>query len=383
MVSKKDVISGIVIVFVAVPAILLILFKVGVIPDLMTVVELIVAETLAALLLYGLGLIFVGLRKNMPIELGNTNVPSPSKKGNSWFSRHRIFVKEDQITNFWFIVATFGIFGPFMIMIAYSFNFPITSSSSPLFTLDVIKATMIGIGIFFLGLTAWLAGNQLYNMWESKQQLIIARKSAYKKLTKDFDYAFDAVREVSEPNTKMKMLSDFQCQLDKLCSSEYEWNLVKDRIDKVFQFLIPDKFFNDSFSERYIQILATILNCYKANVISTINTKWSKELETLFNDSKYRTDNIATIFIMLQEIKGYSDAYLEKIIDDAVINWSQLKFNLLVRYIGFAKLKELDEAASLRVLQYLRRKMEQAAQANKEDESTRLETIYDFAKKSG
>jgi hypothetical protein len=215
---------------------------------------------------------------------------------------------------------------------------------------------------------------------DSHKRMTKEQEIAYLSAIRDFKNAFHAVQEVSEASTKLKMLFDFQDQLNQLCQ-RYKWNQMKEEIGKVLMCIIPDKLTNDSLGKKYVQILAIILDCYKETVVNIISTKWGKELEKLFNDPDYRTDDVAVLFVMLQQLNRYSEDYLEKIVDDAAIKWSKLKFSLLAYNIGFAKLRDSDYTAYARMLSYIRRKMEQSVKDNKEEESRRLEIIYDIAKK--
>jgi hypothetical protein len=214
---------------------------------------------------------------------------------------------------------------------------------------------------------------------KSQGQMTEEQRIEYLNTIRDFKNAYDAVREVCEASTKLKMLFDFQEQLNQICQ-RYKWHQVREEIGKVLVCLIPDKITNDSMGRRYIQILAIILDSYNENVIRVIREKWEKELEKLFNDPEYHTDSILYIFIILQELHEFNEEYLEKIVDDSVTNWTPLKFSLLVHNIGFSKLRTLNEEAYTRLLKNIRRKIEQSAQANREEEHRRFEILYDYAK---
>lgn len=347
---------------------------VGITPDFLKPYTLLIGIglllTIVAIIMIGLYLSHSQKSTMQPISL--------NEKEKSRFSKLRFSIKKERRLDMWFLAITAIFLGPITILTITSFPEPVLPQG--ILEYYITKITAIIVGSFFTVFGLWIISNLILDTWEANRQLAINRQNIFKAITKDFDNAFDAVQQVSEPSTKLKMLYDFQEQLNKLCD-KYEWYTVKDRIDKVFQCLIPDKLSNDPSGKRYIQILAIILYCYKANVTNTISTKWAKELEKLYNDPVYSTDDVAIILGMLQELNGYREEYLEKIVDEATTQWTQLKFNLLVHNIGFAKLRELDEEAYLRVLKYIRRKMEEATQTKREEEQKRLNLVYDLAKK--
>lgn len=370
MASKKEVISGL-IILVAVPLVVLGLYAAG--WNLMSAIEQIVTGILVALITAGGGLIVHGLRKK------GEKIPamSSTEKKKGWRSRLRLSIRKERRLEIWEMAIALVISGPILIviMVTLTSSEPLTSQASLVYIF--IKILSIGVGI---GLTAWgilLASNLVYDWWEPRQRLIRSSRAAYLKVTKDFDNAFEAVQQVSDTTTKRIMLTDFQSQLVKL--SKYEWNQVKDRIEKVLDCLIPNKFSNEPHVTLYIHFLAIVINHFGENVIPAISKKWLKESERMCDDPDYSTDDLSMIFGMLQELHGYSEDYLERLIDDAT-RWTQLKFSLLSNNFGFSELKERDEIAYSRVLQYLRRKMDDAGQNENDEVFKRLETLYTIAK---
>ncbi len=372
MASKKEVIYGL-IILVAVILVVLGLFAAG--WNLMSAIEQIVTGILVALITAGFGLIVHGLRKK------GEKIPAMSsteiKKG--WRSRLRLSIRKEGRLDIWMTAIALVISGPILIIIIVPMAPSVSLEPQASFTYIFVKIFSVCVGI---GLTAWgvlLTSNLVYDWWGPRQRLIRSRRDAYLKVTKDFDNAFDAVQQVSDTTTKGIMLKDFQSQLVKLC--EYEWEQVKDRIEnKVLGCLIPDKFSNDPHSKLYIQFLAMIIDRYGQNAVEKISKKWLTEFERMYNDPNYRTDVISMTFGIFQELQGYNENFLESLIDDAT-RWTEMKFNLLSNNIGFSELKKRDEIAYNRVLQYLRRKMDDAGQ-NKNDEAfKRLETLYAIAKR--
>jgi hypothetical protein len=377
--SAKARILGIVL-FIICPIAVFSLYKMGLVQNITAVVDDIVAGAVVAVLTAAVALLLWG-------NMGKDKVPAGEKitfsqsthQKTRWTSRLRKPIKEDKRMGMFVNSILMLILAPVSFAIAFSIPTK-TIPSQNMLMFNAIRVSSIGAGISIELLGAFIGLNLLLDVVESRKQQDQKRETTYNTMVKDFDNAFDAIQQVSEPSTKLKMLFDFQIQLNKFCQN-YEWNQVKGRIDKVLESLIPNKLNDDPFGRRYIQILAVILHRYDENVLSTIKKKWEVELEKLFNDPVYRTDDIATIFVMLQQLHGYGEEFLGKIIDNATTQWTKLKFSLLAHYIEFAKLKESDEAAYIRVLAYIRRKMEQAAQTNEEEERERLELIYDLAKK--
>jgi len=379
MSSGKARILGIVLL-IACPIAVFSLYNLGIVQSIPQVVDGVVAGAVVAVLTVSLTLLLWGTMSKDKVPLGEKITFSQSTQGKiGWVSRLRKPIRADKRMDM-FVTSISMLVLPITL---FAITLSISTETIPaqnMFMFNVIKVSSIGAGISIELIGAFIGLNLMLDVIESRKQLSQKRETAYLTILKDFDSAFDAVQQVSEPSTKLKMLYDFQGQLNKLCKG-YEWNQVKERIDRVLEYLIPNKLVNNPFGKRYIQILAVILDRYNENVLGFIKNKWKGELERLFNDPNYRTDDIALLFVILQQLNGFSEEFLETIIDAATTHWSTLKFGLLVNNIKFAKLKESEETAYARVLVYIRRKMEQAAQANKEEERKRLLLIYDIAKK--
>jgi hypothetical protein len=371
MVSKKEVISGL-IILIAVPSTLFVLSYVGVIQNLMSAIEQVITGVLATVFGAGFLLILKGIRKK------DEKIPAmASEKKKGLLSRLRFSIRKERRIDVGQSAIASVIFGPILIIIMFTIVPSETLASQASVAYTFIKIASICVGI---GLTAWgalLLSNLLLDTWEARQRPIRQRRNEYLKVTKDFDNAFEAVQQVSDTTTKRIMLTDFQKQLVKL--TKYEWNQVKDRIEEVLGCLIPDNFSKEPHMRSYIAILNMIIHHYCENVIHTINKKWLKELEGMYDDPNYPTDDIVIILNILQKLHRYSADYLEKLIDDAT-RWSQMKFSLLSHNIGFSELKERDETAYNKVLQYLRRKMDDAGKNESEETFKRLETLYSIAK---
>ena len=250
-----------------------------------------------------------------------------------------------------------------------------------IFFFKLIKFIKIFSICFGVGFTAWgviLTSNLVYDWWEARQRPIRQRRNTYLKVTKDFDNAFEAVLQVTNTTTKKIMLNDFQSQLAKL--TEYEWNIVKDRIEKVLDRLIPKKLSGEPHSSLHIQFLAMIIDKYSQNVVETISKKWLKEFERMYNDPAYHTAYISLIFTIFQELLGYDENFVERLIDDST-RWTGMKFSLLSQSVGFSKLRERDEVAYNRVLQYLRRRMDDAGKNENEEIFQRLVALHAIAKR--
>ena len=372
MVSKKEVISGL-IILVAVPLAVLILYSVGAILDLMSAVEQIITGILVAVFVAGFGLIVHGLRKK------DEKIPAMSSiKKKGLLSRLRLSIRKEKRREIWEMAIGMIIFSPFLIisMVTIAPSEPLEPQASLIFYF--MKTFAISIGIVF---TAWgvlLLSNLVYDWWEARQRPIRQRRNEYLNVIKGFDNAFEAVQQVSDTTTKKIMLSDFQSQLSKL--TEYEWSLAKDRIEKVLDLLIPEKFSDDPHAKLHIQFLNIIIDKYGQIVTERISKKWQREFERMYNDPKYRTDYISTIFSILQELHGYDEDFLERIIDDST-RWTQMKFSLLSQSIGFSELRKRDEIAYKNVLRYLRRKLDDAGKSENDETFKRLETLYSIAKR--
>jgi len=370
MTSKNEVISGLIII-VAVPVIVLVLYATG--WNLMSVIEQIVTGLLVGLLTVGGGLLYHGLRKK------SEKIPAmPSTKKKGWRSRLRLSIRKERRGEIWQVAFTIVICGPILIiaMLTIAPTESLEPQASLMYNFMKIFGACVGIG-----LTTWgvlLISNLIYDWWEPRQQIIRSNRTAYLKVTKDFDNAFDAVQQVSDKTTKSIMLSDFQSQLVKL--SKYEWDKVKNRIEnKVLDCLIPEKFFDDPHVKLHIQFLDIIIDRYCQNVVEKVRKKWLKEFERMYNDPNYSTDNISRIFWILQELHGYNENLLKRFIDDAT-RWTKMKFTLLSNNIGFSELKKRDEMAYNRVLQYLIRRMDDAGQNENDETFKRLEILYRIAR---
>lgn len=380
MASLREILLGI-IMLLSVPISVFALQQIGAIKDLASVNDQIIAAVFAGIVLAAIGLIADGARRK---KEGKTrtkvNVINPTQK-KSLFSKLRFSIREEKRMGFWMVATTGIIFGPTMMLIMLSFPEPVLPQKLLEYYFTKILAIVGGLTYAILGFL--IASNLILDTWESKRRLAVRRQNAYAKTIKDFDNAFDAVQTSTHPYTKTARLSDFKSQLFKL--SKYEWNQVNDRITKVLDNLIPDKIAEDTLNQQYIQILVIIFERFKPDVINIVRKKWMSELEKIYSNFNYdseHTENISHVFNMLQEMQDYREDYLEKLVDDALNQWSKLKFDLLVSNIGFGKLRTIDEMAYKRVLQYICREMNLAAQNNKEQDLKRLETIYRVAQEA-
>lgn len=310
----------------------------------------------------------------------NITMSIPSQKRASWFSKlRRSPIKKEKRAEFWVAVTTMIIVGAVMITIALSFPSVPMSSEAPRISL-IIRIAMISAGITMMSLFAWLTTNELYAMWESHKQLVTDHETAYLNLIKKFSRAFRAVQEASDPDVKAIMLGDFQDQLRDLCYN-YEWNKVKGEIEKVLEYIIPEKLFNEPHAKKYIQFLAIIINRFGEHVISAVSKKWLREIDKFYDDPDYGTSSISNVLYILLQLRGYSKDYLTKLIDDATRRWSELKFHILVGDLGvaFDELKKRDESAHEEIISYLRRKMGDAKQDKEEGVYGRLNTLFKMA----
>lgn len=192
-----------------------------------------------------------------------------------------------------------------------------------------------------------------------------------------FDDSFKAVQDTPEPKAKARMLDYFQPELRSLCY-DYQWDEVKDRIQKVLEYIIPKTLSNDPNVVSYLQYLAMIINRYSEHTIDVVREKWLKELETMYDDPKYETN--CSFLGMLQELHAYSVDYMIKLIDHSVTRWSDARFQSLAPNIEFWELKRRDKANHQIILQYLRGKMSDA-EKNKDNKAfERLKFLYGRAR---
>jgi hypothetical protein len=188
------------------------------------------------------------------------------------------------------------------------------------------------------------------------------------------DDSFKALQEVTQPETKKIELQKFQPKLHSLCY-DYNWSdEVKDRVMKVLDY-IPEETSNDPNIDYYLLYLGMILHRYREYTISAVRAKFLVELENLYNNPKFETN--AQILNLLQELNEFSEPYMVKLIDDAcsISRWSDQRFQSLEGSIQWWELKK-DKEVHKRVLQYMRRKMDDAAKNKDEKTRDRLEKLY-------
>jgi len=309
---------------------------------------------------------------------------SPNSKKASWLSKlRRPPIRKEQRVGFWTTVITLIIFSPILIIITLALTVP--SASQPpevMFNFLIVRIIGIDAGILMLLFASWLAINELYVMWESQKQIITNRETTYLNLIKKFDRTFKAVQEESDPDLKADALGDFQDQLHTLCYN-YEWNKVKDRIEKVLDCIIPEKLFNEPHAKRYIQFLAIIINRFGEHVIDAISKKWLKEIDKFYDDPNYDTTSISNVLYILLQLRGYSKDYVTELIDDATTRWSELRSQMLEGDLGLAfdELKKRDESSHEEIISYLRRKKRDAKQDKDERAYERLDKMFRRANK--
>jgi len=323
-------------------------------------------------------------RKHKRSQRESMSMSLPSQKKANWlvafkFRRPPIW-KGKQRIEFWTTTIIIEIMSPISIYVFYIL-FSASPESAKTFSLTT---TIVAIGamISLMVLFTWLAIAELYAIREYRKQLVAERKATYLDFTKKFDRAFKAVQEESDPDLKKEMLGNFQEQLYTLCRN-YEWNIVKDRIEKVLEDVIPEKLFDDPYAKKYLQFLAMIINRFGEHVIDIISKRWLKEIDKFYDNPDYDTASIPHVLYILLQLRGYSKDYLMKLIDDAATRWSKLKFQLFQGdlELAFGELEKRDESAHEEIISYLHRKMRDAKQNNEEEAYGRFNTLFKMANK--
>jgi len=285
-------------------------------------------------------------------------------------SKLRFSIRKDKRIDFWMVAFTSGMIGAIMILMVLSLpSKPLTPQAS--LAENFTKIPMIASGIVGIVVCILLASNLLLDIRNDRKK----RQIPYLTSTKDFDEAYEAVIEVHEPSLKKDMLTRFQPKLNVLCN--YQWNNAKDRIEKTLTNIIPDKLSNDP--PIYLQFLAMILHSFGEHVTDTINKKWLKDIENLYNAPDWHESSISYVLYILQELKGYSEDFMETLIDDAVTRWSSLKFTAYASYIDLSQLKKRDESGYRKILRYLRRRMDDATRNKQQEALARLDKLYSRA----
>jgi len=193
-----------------------------------------------------------------------------------------------------------------------------------------------------------------------------------------FDRSLKSLEEVTQPNTMVTLLSEFQPKLHSLCY-DYKWtDDVKDRIVKVLK-LIPKKLSNSPNISHYLQFLGMIINRHGKYTIGMIREKFLVELEEAFNDQEFETS--AKILNILQRLNEYSEDYMTKLVDDAAYQWSDKRFEVLSGAIEFWGLKERDEEGHERVQRYLRQTMDDAERKKDKKTYSRVKKLYNQARR--
>jgi hypothetical protein len=336
------------------------------------------AALAAALIVSTLAVLGWGFRPNirqLARENQQNTLEIPVQKGSRWLSKlKRVPVKKGRRAEFWETTIVMMIGGAVLMGFVYSYS-PASISQEAILAFLVAKYTALGVGILMLALSVWLTVAELVAVWELRSQPIKDRKAAQLNFFREFDEALEAVQEVHDPDLKVDMLYRFKDKLTALCKT-YRWEQAKDKVGKVIE-LIPQRL--SIGPQVYVQFLTMLVSCYGQHVAGTIKAKWLTEIESLYDDPNYRTDSISNVLYLLQELHEYSANYIEKLIDDAATQWTELKFQLLAHNIDFSEVKRRDALAHKTILSYLRRKMDDAAK-NKEDKAyDRLRILYDNA----
>lgn len=288
----------------------------------------------------------------------NVTMPVPSQEA----------VGREKRPRFWTIMIIMAIGGSILIALGLSLPFPVPISAN--WVLYYAKVFLIGGGIAILLVFTVFTTIELYLGWESRKKRMITCL----KLFKDFDDAFNVVQEVSAPELKMDMLRRLRSKLVPLCNS-CSWKEAKDRVGKVLEFM-PEKL--SSESSLYLQFLTIIIQSYGEIVVEIISKKWLKEIQNLYDDTQSNFSLIDVLYI-LQELHGYDYSFMEKLIDDATLYWSEFRFDMLADHIGFAELKKRNPSAHELILKYLLRKLEDATKGKEDEIKKRLRFLYNKA----
>ena len=380
MKSKKQMIYGLIIAFVAPALLVFVSWVIGAVHDVMFVIAEVIATAAASLVVTGLA-IFVHsvIGKEGIIETKEDIVKIPKAKQASWIQRHRIFVKKDKKADFWLMMFVLAVFGSIAILIATTFPV-VPSSTNAVLISNVTKGTMIAFGIGILAICILLSGNEAYNMWDSKQKLIYEQKRALLTIITDLDNSFRELKQATQQKTKERLLDDFQNRLRNLCY-DYPWD-EKKRV-KIIDVLnyIPARLANDPNVDSYLLFLGFIIHRDSNHTIKLVKEKFLVELENLYNDPRFEIN--PKPILLLQELHEHSEAYIMKLVDDAssITKWSDQRFQALGSNIELWELKTKDIEAHTRVSDYILRKMDDAAQNNDNTAFKRLDFLKAVTKR--
>jgi hypothetical protein len=334
--------------------------------------ETLVFIAIIVLLLFGLvsSIVIVLVNRRHKDESSQEIVvmmPPLDQKSSSGLSRLRTSLTEKR-TGFWTIIIIAGISGLILTALGLNLPFPIPMSAN--WVLYYAKMFIMGIGIALLLICTALMSVELYVGWESRKKHTITCL----KLLTDFDDAFNMVQEVSAPELKVDMLHRLRSKLSPLCSS-CSWKEAKERVGKVLEFM-PEKL--SSESPLYLQFLTMIIHSYGENVVEAVKKKWLKEIENLYDDTR-SSFSLTDVLYILQELHGYDYSFMEKLVDDATLYWSKLRFDMLADHIGFAELKKRSPQAHKLMLKYLLRKLEDATKGQEDEIKKRIRFLYNKA----
>ncbi len=337
MKSKKQVIYGIIVAFIVPTLLVFVSWAIGAVHDVMFVIDEVIAATAASLVFAGLVICVHGVIGKEGIIEARDILKLPKAKQASWIQRHRIFVKKDKKADFWLMIFLLAVFGSIAILIATTFPV-VPSSTNAVLISNVTKGTMIAFGAGILITCILLSGNELYNIWDSKQKIIYEQKKALLTIITDFDNSFRELKQTTQQKTKERLLDDFQNNLRNLCY-DYPWDEKKrDRIVDVLNY-IPSRLANDPNVGSYLLFLGFIIHRDSKYTIKLVKEKFSVELENLYNDQRFETN--PKPILLLQELNEHSEVYMMKLIDEtsSISKWSDQRFQALGSNIELWELK--------------------------------------------
>ena len=372
MKSKKLMIYGLIIALVVPTLLVFVSWIIG--ADVMFVTAEAIATMVASSVVTGFAIFVRGvIGKEGIMETKEDIVKIPKAKQASWIQRHRIFVKKDKKADFWLMMFVIAVFGSIAILIATTFPV-VPSSTNAVLISNITKGTMIAFGTGILVICIFLSGNEVYNMWDSKQKLIYEQKMALLTTITDFDNSFQELKQATHQKTKERLLDDFQNKLRNLCY-DYPWDEKKQaKITEVVNY-IPTRLTNDPNVNFYLLFIGFILVHDSNHTIKLVKEKFLVELENLYDNPRFETN--PKPMLLLQELHEHSEVYLMKLIDDAssITKWSDQRFQALGGSIELWELKTKDVEAPARVTSYIIQKMNDAARNDDEIALKRLDFL--------
>ncbi len=207
-----------------------------------------------------------------------------------------------------------------------------------------------------------------------KMQAPVIVKLSDREYFARFDETLEALKKATTPKTLSKMSEELQDRLADLPHSQIEvWDeQIRQRATEVLFYTHAQlrQGANLEHMKACLYFLAKIVGKDDPQTIRLIKKTFGEIIIAFYDDARFERN--PDVIRLIQRLSDYDEKTMVMLIDDAVLKWSNDKFNDIARFI---ELDKIDEKVSQQIRDNLRKKMNEAEEKD-EIARSRAETLY-------